>query len=237
MSGGLFGVNPRLLLRGLLTLASLVAIGFLVKVLGADRLLDTAWIDNQVRGQGLSGELLFLGVGVVLTAVGLPRQMVSFLGGYAFGFVMGTLLALLATVGGCIATFAYARLLGRDLVAHRFPGRIKRIDAFLRDNTFAMALLIRLLPAGSNLVTNLAAGVSGARALPFFAGSALGFIPQTAVFTLAGSGINLDPTLRIGLGVVLFLVSGLIGVALYRRHRHGRSIDAELDAAIDEAAE
>ena len=58
-------------------------------------------------------------------------------------------------------------------------------------------------------------------AAPFFAGSALGYIPQTVVFALLGSGINLEPELRIGASVVLFALSAVLGVHLYRRYRQG----------------
>jgi len=96
-----------------------------------------------------------------------------------------------------------------------------------------MALLIRLLPAGSNLLTSLTAGVSSAPALPFIAGSALGFIPQTFIFALTGTGVSIDPAMRIGLSVVLFLISAALGIYLYRRFRHGRSAGVEIDRAFE----
>ncbi|HEU0071379.1 MAG TPA: VTT domain-containing protein [Alphaproteobacteria bacterium] len=221
-------------LRGLVLIATLVAIGYLVQVTGLRGLFDESWIDSQVRGQGISGELLFLGVGVVLTAIGFPRQAVCFLAGYAFGFALGMPLALAASLGGCILAFVYARLLGRSFVLARFPARIKRIDDFLHENPLSMTLLLRLLPVGSNLVANLAAGVSGVRALPFFAGSLLGYVPQTIIFVLLGSGIRLDPAWTTGVSVALFVVSSALGVYLFRRYRKSRALDADVAAALDE---
>ena len=227
------GNNLRILLRGLILIASLAAIGLLVRATGLDSLLDESWIDNQVRGRGLTGELLFVGVGALVTAVGFPRLVVAFLGGYAFGALWGTALALAATIGGCMATFAYSRMLGRDLVAHRYPQRIQRADLFLRDNPLLMALVIRAMPVGNNLLTTLVAGVTSVRPLPFFVGSAIGFIPQNAAFALAGSGVNLDPVVRMTMAVVLLVASSALGVYLYRHYRRGR----ELDDAMEEAAE
>jgi uncharacterized membrane protein YdjX (TVP38/TMEM64 family) len=82
-----------------------------------------------------------------------------------------------------------------------------------------MTLVVRLLPVGSNALTNLLAGVSSVRALPFFAGSTLGFLPQNLVFALAGSGVNLDPAVRLSVAAILFVISSLLGIWLYRRHR------------------
>jgi len=106
------------------------------------------------------------------------------------------------------------------LVARHFANKVRRVDAFLNHNPFAMTLLIRFLPVGSNLTTNLAVGLSSVRPTPFLAASALGYVPQTVVFALLGSGIEVDPALRTGLSLVLFTVSALLGLYLYRRHRH-----------------
>jgi uncharacterized membrane protein YdjX (TVP38/TMEM64 family) len=227
-------MSPRAILKGLLLIASLVALGFLAKHGHLADMLSERWIDAEVRGKGWSGDLIFLAMGAATTAIGFPRQVVAFLAGYAFGFITGTLLAVVAALLGCVLAFFYARWFGRSLIAHRFPGRIRKVDDFLRGHPFSMAVIIRLLPVGSNLVTNLLAGVTSVRGLPFFAGSAAGYVPQTLVFALAGSGIHFNPALRLTLAGVLFVVSSVMGVWLYRRHRHGVALEAELDEALGE---
>jgi len=226
-------LNIQVLLKGCLMIATLVLVGYLIETTQLGDILSVEWVDNEVRGKGLAGELLFITVGTIATALGLPRQLISFLGGYAFGFLAGVLLAVLVSVFGCVVAFYYARLLGRGIVSRYFPGRIRRIDNFISENTLGMTLLIRLLPVGSNLVTNLAAGVTSVRGLPFFSGSAIGYVPQAAVFALIGSGIQLDPLLRIGLGVVLFVCSGVLGMYLYRKYRHGKSLGEDIDMQLE----
>lgn len=228
-------MNPRVLLRGILLIVSLVAFGYLLEVTELGSHLDKAWIDTEVRGKGFTGALLFVAAGTLFTGIGLPRQMIGFLGGYAFGFLWGTVFSLAATALGCIASFFYARWLGRSLIKARFPERIRRLDDFISGNPFSMTLLIRLLPVGSNLATNLAAGVTRVSPMAFFLGSALGYVPQNAVFALAGSGINLNPVFRISLATALFIISALLGVYLYRRFRHGRSFDRAVDQELGEA--
>ena len=224
--------TARVLLRGLALILTLAAVGYAVKLGGVAGIVDTAWVDSQVRGQGMTGLAVFLGVGALLTAVGLPRQLVSFLGGYAFGFVEGTALALATCALGCATAFTCARWLARAPIAARFPGRVRRVDAFLRGHTFSMTLLIRLLPFGSNLLTNLAAGVSSAGAVAFIFGSALGYVPQTAVFALVGSGIHLDTALRLGLSAALFVASATIGIGLYRKVRGVPSVEDNRESPI-----
>jgi len=228
------GLRPRLLLRGLTLIATLAAAGFLIEALGLRQALDAGWIDQQIRGRGLSGDGVFLLAGALAIGFGLPRQAVCFLAGYAFGFAEGVLWASLASLLGCLGAFCYARWLGRAVVAAHFPDRVARIDAFLAGNTLSMTLLLRLLPVGSNLLTNLAAGVSGVALLPFLAGSLLGYLPQTVVFVLLGSGIQVDPLFRIGISVVLFVASAVLGVWLVRRYRHGRRLDPAIEAVLEE---
>ena len=228
-------MSLRGLIRGLVFLVSLVVIGFLIQAMQLDGFLNKSWVDSTIRDHGLRGKVLFITIGGVFVAVGLPRQVICFLAGYGLGFTNGCLVALAATTLGCIITFFYARFLGRDFVARKFQTKIHRIDNFLADNPFAMTLLIRFLPAGSNLLTNLAAGVSKVGAVPFILGSAIGYIPQTAVFALVGSGIGVDPFWRLSLSVLLFLICGGLGIHLYRRYRHGKSLHDENDPLSENA--
>jgi uncharacterized membrane protein YdjX (TVP38/TMEM64 family) len=217
---------------GLIFLLTLIAIGYVVESGQLGGLLSEEWIDREVRGQGVSGELLFLAVGGFATAVAVPRHLISFLGGYAFGFGLGGALAVAATEIGCLLDFFYARVIGRPLLSARMGARVRRIEEFLAANPFAMTLLVRLLPVGNNFATSLAAGVSRVPARPFLLGSLLGYIPQTLVFALAGSGIEMGARFRIALAVLLFVLSGAIGIWLYRRYRHGRTLGDDVEKAI-----
>ena len=226
----------RTYLPGLLFLATLVAIGYVLEEGLLQGMLSEEWIDREVRGQGVSGELLFLAVGGLVTAVAIPRHIISFLGGYAFGALLGTALAVLATEIGCVIVFFYGRFVGRPLVNERMSekmrARVLRVEDFLASNPFSMTLLIRLLPAGNNFATSLAAGVSRVPARPFLLGSLLGYVPQTFVFALAGSGIEVGARSRLVIAVVFFVVSGAIGIWLYRRYRHGKTLGEEVEKSI-----
>lgn len=227
-------MKARVVVKGVLFIASLAALGYAFRHSDLGHALTTAWIDANVRGHGLGGELLFLAMGGVLTALGLPRQIVAFLGGYAFGVAQGTLLGVTAAVLGCALAFAYARLFGRALLRTRLGTRAERFDRFIQNHPVTMTILVRLLPVGSNLATNLVAGLSGIRLWPFLAGSFIGYLPQTLAFALVGSGAHLAPTVKFSLAIALFLISGALGAYLYHRFRHGVSLDDQIDRELDE---
>lgn len=221
-------LDPRVILRGLVLIATLVAVGWLFEVVGIKSMLNTGWVDQAVRGQqGLYGEALYLLVGSAVVALGLPRQAVSFGAAYAFGPWMGLGLALLSTLLGSLTTFYYARFIGRDAIARRFPDKVGRIDAFLTGNEFTMAIILRLSPVSHNGTANVAAGVSGVRVLPFFAGSLVGYVPQTVVFVLAGAGFELDKMVTWTLSGVLFVGSTVLGIWLWRRTRAAKGLPEE----------
>lgn len=213
-------------------LAVLVAIAVAIGQGYTSGLLSADWIDREVRGKGISGELLFVAVGGIATALPIPRSVVGFLGGYAFGLVQGAALALIAEGFGCALTFFCARTFARRLVRERMGARVRRLDAFLAANPFSMTLLVRLLPVGNNFVTNLTAGVSRVHALPFLLGTLVGYVPKTIVWALAGSGIETGAYLRVALAVVVFMISGAVGIWLYRRYRHGKSLGEDVEKAI-----
>ncbi len=214
----------RFIFRGLLVVIVLVLAAYLLR-----DVLDQAWVDEYVRDRGLAGELLFVGVCTLLASVGLSRQIIAFLAGYGFGFSKGVLLAMLAVVAGCIITFTIARLLLRGFLLQRYSARIRRVDEFIRENTFSMTLLVRLLPLGSNWMFNIAAGVSGVRSLPFFLGSALGYLPQMMIFSLVGSGARVDQFWQIGIAVVMLAGAVVLGVYLYRKYHKDRTPDQKLE--------
>jgi uncharacterized membrane protein YdjX (TVP38/TMEM64 family) len=227
-------MNARVIFKGLALILSLALLGYLFESSDLADSINESWIDTHVRSHGAQGALLFLLMGAVFTGIGLPRQIIGFLGGYAFNTVAGALLGTLAALLGCMLTFAYARLFGRGLLRARLGARAQRFDAFIHAHPFSMTLLIRLLPVGSNALTNLAAGMSSIPARIFFAATFIGYLPQSLVFALVGSGVHIAPGLKLGGAVALFLLSGALGAYLYRRNRHGLSLDDRIDAALRE---
>ncbi len=203
------------LARPLFLLAGLLAAGLAVRQIPG--LSPQALLGRWVTGHGPLGALAFVAGGGALCALGLPRQAVAFAGGLALGAWPGAALSLLAMLAGCALDFAWARVLARDWARRRLRGRWARLDAFLAANPFTATLTLRLLPVGSNVALNLLAGTSGVAFAPFLAASALGYLPQTAVFALLGAGTRVDRTAQLWLGMALFAASAALGLGLLRR--------------------
>ena len=194
---------------------ALLAVGLLMAGLA----LQGGWGRSVLDAPAQAGPGLFMLAAIAACAFGVPRQAVAYAAGLGYGVWAGCALALAAQVSGCAADFLWARLVAREWAVRRTRGRLARLDRQISRHPFSATLTLRLLPVGSNLLLNLLAGVSAVAAGPFLLASAAGYVPQTLVFALLGSGVRVGRTEQLVLAAALFLLSGLLGAWLLRRVR------------------
>lgn len=203
--------------RPALMAGAMIAIAFSLPMLGAASAQST--LQHLVSEGGVRGPALFLLLATMLTAVGLPRQIPAFVAGYAFGAWNGTAIALISQILACGIDFSWSRMMGRAFVYRRFGPALRKIDSTLAARPFVATLAFRLMPVGSNILLNLAAGLSSVRALPFITASAIGFIPQTLIFALIGRGSAPTHGYVLAIGIAMFVLSASCGVVLLRKYR------------------
>ncbi len=173
------------------------------------------WLENA----GFVGMLIFMFVGVLTTAIGLPRQLVAFTGGFAYGVLLGVSLSLIAAIVGCFVTVMFSKQFLQKLLSQRYPKFIRILNSLVEKDAFLKIVILRLQPFGTNLVTNVCAGFTSIRIPTFLLASFFGYIPQMLVFALMGSGVRVGSGARISVSVVLLLISIALGFYLYRRHK------------------
>lgn len=178
------------------------------------------WIrfSNSPFASWYQGKVSYFLVGFLFTLVGGPRQVVAFFAAYFFGFWPGFILGMLATSASSLAAALLARLF-EDNVRRLVRGRVDIVFQLWRDNPLSTTIILRLLPVGSNLLTNLAAGSGGVPLGAFLAGSAIGYVPQMLIFSLMGSGVEMGGNAQIVFSIALFAVLSVISYWLYERYR------------------
>lgn len=179
--------------------------------------IDNEWLELTLERSGWLGFAGFFLGSVLLTAVGLPRQLVAFSAGYIWGVFTGVLIATFAALAGCALTFYVSRQLLSPLLVPRFQSMVDVIDAFVERDALIKIIILRLQPLGTNLITNLSAGISKISARIFFPGTFVGYLPQMVVFGLTGSGVRVGSNSQLIISGVLFLFSLLLGAYLYRK--------------------
>jgi uncharacterized membrane protein YdjX (TVP38/TMEM64 family) len=212
-------MNKSLVKICVLLLAVMVAIGYLMYHYSVLDFVDTPAIAAIIVSLGWLAIPAFITFGALFTSVGLPRQVVAFTGGYVFGIVGGVALGTVAAVLGAMLTFYAARWLARPVVLKKYPKLVSKIDYFIHDSLCLKIILIRFLPFGTNLATNLAAGAAATPVRPFALASLIGYIPQMTIFAMTGNGVRVGSDTQLIVAAGLFLISIVIGSYLYHQHR------------------
>jgi len=182
-----------------------------------DQITDHQWLQQKLQGFGSWGPVLFFLSGGIATAFGFPRLVLSALGGFLFGLIGGVVYALFGTLIGTVIGYYFAKFMGKELIDRIFPERLKNLETKFLERPFVTALLVRNLPVGNNTLTTLFGGLRGIQAFPFFMGSAVGYLPQTIIFALIGSGVQKNEDYRVGLSIIFYLVTIPVIIHLARK--------------------
>lgn len=178
---------------------------------------DVQQLRDYLQGDDLRAEIIYLLLVVTLVALGMPRLLFYGLGGVAFGFWQGLLLAQLGAVAGSYLTFMAIRHGGREWLmqrfgSHRFVGKAFRVRSSVK-----AVVIIRQLPISSVMI-NTGLALSQVTLRAFLLGTFIGYLPQGTIATLIGSGV-VDATAAEGIGkLFMAAVVIFIGAAwLWRR--------------------
>jgi uncharacterized membrane protein YdjX (TVP38/TMEM64 family) len=166
----------------------------------------------------------FVIAGIALVSLGFPRVVLAAAGGAIFGLVLGGLLAQLATALAAAPVFYFTHLCGRDLVTRKLGNRLRRLDDLLGEHGFMVVLLIRLCPVGNNFIASYLAGITAIPFRTYISASFLGYLPETFIFALLGSGFIDHFHFRLWGSVGLFLTFSLFFIWYYRRSSLARSV-------------
>ena len=172
---------------------------------------------------------------VIYTALGGPRQVLALSCGVLFGGLNGALIGTLLTGLGALVTMLAVRRLSLVWVRKRYERKIALIKAVLAEDTWIWVCVIRLMPVGSNLVTNIAAALADLRLSSVFLGSLPGYLPQMMIFSFAGAGFALHDGSKLWISLGMLVLSTALGLYLYHHGFKQRLRRYKLEHAHDDA--
>jgi uncharacterized membrane protein YdjX (TVP38/TMEM64 family) len=148
-------------------------------------------IDAFVTGHRVLAVLAYIALYIVTVALSVPGAIfLTVSGGFLFGLVIGASAAVIGATIGATLIFLVARTaLGEPLLRWAGPRACHLAKGF-RDDAFSYLLFLRLVPAFPFFLVNLVPAFAGVKLMPFIAATALGVIPATLVFALAGTGLD-----------------------------------------------
>lgn len=207
-------------LRRLLVLLAVAAAAFVLiyfTPVGAV-VRDIHHLRAYLAGDDFWAEATYAAIVTGLVALGAPRLMFYVLGGLAFGFWQGLILAQLGALIGSYITFCAVRSGGRGWLKERFGNHRLVGKAFHVRSSIKAVVLIRQLPLSSVMI-NSGLALSQVSARVFLVGSFIGYLPQGVIAVLIGSGV-VDEKAMDGVGkLVAAGIVLLVGAFLLWRWR------------------
>jgi uncharacterized membrane protein YdjX (TVP38/TMEM64 family) len=170
---------------------------------------------------GAAAAVVFAVAYCACTVAFVPRPLLNLAAGALFGSQLGLGVALAGTVLGAGTAFCLGRLLGQEALRPLLRGRwLKAADGQLSRHGFRSMLAARLFPGVPFWAANYCAAISRMGLLPFLLATALGSIPNTAAYVVAGARAS-DPTSpAFLLALACIALPALGGVVVAWRKRH-----------------
>jgi uncharacterized membrane protein YdjX (TVP38/TMEM64 family) len=148
-------------------------------------------IDEFLAEHRLAGLAIFMAIYVGAAALSVPGAIwLTLAGGILFGALLGTVATVVsATIGATIIFRIAQSAVGEGLLRRAGP-RARKIAEEIRADAFHYLLFLRLVPAFPFFLVNLAAALVAMPMWTFVAATAIGIIPATFAFSLAGAGLD-----------------------------------------------
>ncbi|REK91419.1 TVP38/TMEM64 family protein [Streptomyces inhibens] len=171
------------------------------------RLLAGGW---PTQMSGPAALVVFALAYAVCTTAFVPRPVLNIAAGALFGSESGLATALAGTVLGAGLAFGLGRLLGQDALRPLLRARwLTAADRQLSEHGFRSMLAIRLFPGLPFCATNYCAAVSRMGWFPYLLATALGSIPNTAAYVIAGARASTPTSPAFLLSMGFIALSGL----------------------------
>ncbi|GGV26065.1 TVP38/TMEM64 family protein [Streptomyces filipinensis] len=213
-----------------LLFALLAGAGAAVLVFEPQRLLTHGWPPQL---GGLAAAVVFTLAYGLCTVAFVPRPLLNLAAGALFGSQLGLTTALAGTVLGAGVAFGLGRVLGQDALRPLLRGRwLRAADGQLSRHGFRSMLAARLFPGVPFWAANYCAAVSRMRWWPFLLATALGSIPNTAAYAVAGARASAPTSPAFLIAMASIAAPALAGAVIaWRKRHHLRSRQAPAGSA------
>ncbi|CAM5265061.1 TVP38/TMEM64 family protein [Streptomyces violaceorubidus] len=201
-----------------LLVALLASAATAVVLFQPQRLLTNGWPPQL---GGAAAALAYAVAYGLCTVAFVPRPLLNLAAGALFGSQLGLASALAGTVLGAGIAFCLGRVLGQEALRPLLRGKwLKAADGQLSRHGFRSMLAARLFPGVPFAAANYCAAVSRMGLLPFLLATALGSIPNTAAYVVAGARASTPTSPAFLIALACIALPGLAGAVVAWRKRH-----------------
>ncbi|MER5212080.1 VTT domain-containing protein [Streptomyces sp. NPDC002838] len=201
-----------------LLIALLAGAASTVLLFEPQRLLADGWPPQL---GGAAAAVVFAVAYGLCTVAFVPRPLLNLAAGALFGSQLGLGVAITGTVLGAGIAFGLGRVLGQDALRPLLRGRwLHAADGQLSRHGFRSMLAARLFPGVPFWAANYCAAVSRMGYFPFLLATALGSIPNTAAYAVAGARASTPTSPAFLIAMACIALPALAGAGVAWRKRH-----------------
>ncbi len=168
--------------KAVLLVLFIIAAILLVRYTPVKNYLTADALGRFLDAAGIWAPLVFIFIYTAGICLFVPGTLLTGLGGVIFGPYWGFVYVWFGAMLGSSAAFIIGRTLGREFAASLIGDRLKKYDEFIERNGFAAVLYMRLLYFPFTPM-NFGMGLTRVRFWDYFAGTGLGIIVGTFIFT------------------------------------------------------
>lgn len=185
---------------------------------GVDFQSLAAFTQQYVQRFGNLGIALFFVLSGIGTFFFVPRQILSLVAGYFYGWKIAAVAVSLGAGLGCLLSMAYGGFLAKNFFRQKMAKRIRCLEAVFAKSAFGVAVGIRIMPVGSNTLLNMVAGAAAIPFWQFWLGSVLGYVPQNLLFAVLGNAGKTEQDLAVYASLAVYGVLFLAGFAIVKKN-------------------
>jgi uncharacterized membrane protein YdjX (TVP38/TMEM64 family) len=130
--------------------------------------------------------LIFITVYVVVNLWFPAAAVITLLGGFLFGTILGTIYVDIAAVLGSVLPFWISRSFAGDWIQRRWSHYLKGFNKEISRRGYIYLMLVRMIPLMPYIVTNFLMGLTRIKTWTFIWTTALGSLPGIIVFCYLG---------------------------------------------------
>jgi len=174
--------TSKAILKAIAFAAFIIAAILLIRFTPVKNYLTVDALGTFLEAAGLWAPVVYMMIYAVGVCLFLPGTLLTGLGAAIFGAYWGFLYVWIGAMMGASAAFFIGRTLGRDFAASLIGEKLKKYDDAIERNGFATVLYLRLVYFPFTPM-NFGMGLTKVRFWDYVAGTGLGIIVGTFIFT------------------------------------------------------
>ena len=134
---------------------------------------------------------LFSAIYIIAVALSLPfATLLTLLGGFLFGFWLGTIIVVTSATIGATIIFLIAKTSLGETLREKAGGLYKKIESDMKENAIGYLFFMRLVPIFPFFLVNIAPALFNISLQTYMFTTFFGIIPGSAVYVYTGQSLG-----------------------------------------------